>query len=103
MRWSRRTANRGARLAVLVAGVLVLPVALFADGDVQDQFYRHVEIKNKTFEPHLPGETVDHFTGTLSIVQEDLSLPGKAGLDLKIVRAYSSRIWGRTDIALDPE
>ena len=103
MRWSRRTANRGARLAVLVAGVLVLSVALFADGDVQDQFYRHVEIKNKTFEPHLPGETVDHFTGTLSIVQEDLSLPGKAGLDLKIVRAYSSRIWGRTDIALDPE
>src|SRR5262245_56819111 len=86
----------------LVGAALAVPAGVRAAGDVQDQFYRHVEVKNKTFEPHLPGETVDHFTGTLRIVQEDLSLPGKAGLDLRIVRAYSSRIWGRAD-ALDAE
>lgn len=67
-------------------------------GDVFDQFYRYVERKNRLFEPHLPGEVVDHFSGTLRIVQEDLSFPGKAGLDLRIVRTYSSRIWGRTDL-----
>ena len=90
-------------LAVVAAAMLALPAAAHADGDVQDQFYRHVEIKNKTVDPHLPGETVDHFTGTLRIVQEDLFLPGKAGLDLRVVRAYSSRIWGRTDgIDLEP-
>jgi RHS repeat-associated protein len=75
-------------------------MAIAADaGDVFDQFYRYVEIKNRTFEAHLPGETVDHFTGTLRIIQEDFSFPGKAGLDLKVIRAYSSRIWGRTDLA----
>jgi RHS repeat-associated protein len=84
-------------LSLLVASALAAPSAAFAAGDVQDQFYRHVEIKNKVFEAHLPGEVVDHFTGTLRILQEDLRLPGKAGLDLKIVRSYSSRIWGRTD------
>src|SRR5262245_8989433 len=86
----------------LVGAALAVPAGVRAAGDVQDQFYRHVEVKNKTFEPHLPGETVDHFTGSLRIVQEDLVLPGKAGLDLRIVRAYSSRIWGRAD-ALDAE
>jgi RHS repeat-associated protein len=90
------------RLAMLAAAALGLPAAVRGAGDVQDQFYRHVEVKNKTFEPHLPGETVDHFSGSLRIVQEDLRLPGKAGLDLRIVRAYSSRIWGRAD-ALDAE
>ena len=82
-------------LALLLAGVLAAPSEAFAAGDVQDQFYRHVEIKNKVLEPHLPGEVVDHFTGTLRILQEDLVLPGKAGLDLKIVRSYFSRISGR--------
>jgi RHS repeat-associated protein len=92
-----RSSRTPLSLAVLAAVALGLSAGAHADGDVQDQFYRHVEIKNKTFEAHLPGETVDHFTGTLRIVQEDLFLPGKGGLDLRIVRAYSSRIWGRAD------
>src|SRR5262249_29739130 len=36
-------------------------------------------------------------TGNLRIVQEDLFLPGKGGLDLHILRTYSSKIWGRSD------
>jgi RHS repeat-associated protein len=82
--------------------MLAWPAMARAAGDVHDQFYRYVETRNKTFDPHLPGEVVDHFSGTLRILQEDLLLPGKAGHDLRIVRAYSSRIWGRTDL-LDME
>jgi hypothetical protein len=67
-------------------------------GDVFDQFFRYVEIKSRAPDPHLPGETVDHFSGTLRIVQEDLTLPGKAGLDLHVVRTYSSKIRGRSDL-----
>jgi len=71
--------------------------SVLATSDVFDQFYRYVETKNKIIEPHLPGEVVDPFTGTLRIVQEDLFLPGRAGLDLRIIRTYSSKVWGRSD------
>ena len=84
-------------LVVILAGLFSLPSPA-QQGDVFDQFYRYVEVKNKAIEPHLPGESVDHFTGTLRIVQEDMFLPGKAGLDLRIIRTYSSRIWGRSDL-----
>jgi hypothetical protein len=32
-----------------------------ADGDVFDQFFRYLEIKNRDIDPHLPGETIDYF------------------------------------------
>lgn len=66
-------------------------------GDVYDQFFRYTESENKVLFQERPGETVDPFTGNLRIVQQDLALPGKAGLDLHIVRSYSSKIWGRAD------
>jgi RHS repeat-associated protein len=74
----------------------------WAAGDVFDQFFRYVEVKNRVIEPHLPGETIDHFTGNLTVVHEDMSFPGIAGLDLQIIRTYSSKIWGRSDL-LDSE
>jgi hypothetical protein len=53
MRRRRRgVVRRG--LALLLAGVLAAPSGAFAAGDVQDQFYRHVEIKNKVLEPPTP-------------------------------------------------
>jgi len=67
-------------------------------GDTFDQFFRYVEVKNKVIESHLPGETVDHFSGNLRIVQEDMAFPGQGGLDLRIMRVYSSKIWGRSDL-----
>src|SRR5262249_21647270 len=87
-------------VAVLVSTLLAFPGTALAQGkgDVFDQFFRYVELKTRSLEPHLPGETVDHFTGTLRIVQEDLALPGKAGLDLHVIRTYSSKIWGRSDL-----
>jgi RHS repeat-associated protein len=65
-------------------------------GDVFDQFNRYVATWESGSQA-LPGESVDPFTGTLRIQQEDVSLPGAAGLDLKLVRTYSSKIWGRAD------
>src|SRR5947209_8524514 len=61
------------------------------NGDVFDQFFRYTEVKNRAIEPHLPGEIIDHFTGNLRIIHEDLFLPGQGGLDLHILRTYSSK------------
>jgi hypothetical protein len=77
----------------------LLSSSLAQNGEAFDQFYRYVEVKNKDIRPHLPGETIDHFTGNLSIVQEDMSFPGKGGLDLRIIRTYSSKIWQRSDVS----
>jgi hypothetical protein len=41
----------------------------------------------------LPFERVDMITGDLNLVFEDLALPGAAGMDLRIVRAYSRNSW----------
>lgn len=46
---------------------------------------------------NAPLERIDPFSGNLSIVQTDIELPGNGGLDLKIMRFYSSAIWGRRD------
>jgi len=42
-------------------------------------------------------ESVDPYSGYLSLVHTDLHLPGNGGLDLNIVRSYHSAIWGRRD------
>lgn len=88
---------------VVVAAVLIYsPCPTFGQenqphGDVFDQFFRYTEPENRAQFQELPGETVDPFTGTLTIVRKDLVLPGKAGLDLVIMRTYGSKIWGRSD------
>lgn len=87
------------RIAFALTLVGTLAAGNSPAADVFDQFYRYVESKNKRIEPHLPGERIDHFTGNLSISQEDLALPGKGGLDLRIIRTYSSKIWQRSDVA----
>src|SRR6266404_916164 len=74
--------------SVLAVGAVVVcgSEPALAAGDVLDQFFRYTEGEHRVFAQELPGETVDPFTGTLRIVQTDLVLPGKAGLDLKIIR-----------------
>jgi RHS repeat-associated protein len=87
-------------VGVAVLGVLALPVAAHGDvqfGDVLDQFFRFTEKENRVQVPQLDGESVDPFSGNLRIVRSDLKLPGKAGLDLEIVRTYSSKVWARAD------
>jgi hypothetical protein len=42
-------------------------------------------------------DRVDPFSGYLHINMVDVHLPGRAGLDLKVQRYYSSNIWRRVD------
>jgi hypothetical protein len=91
----------------LLALAVAVPSAARAQqqstSDVFDQFFRFGDTAHKVYAQEAPGETVDPFTGTLRIVQEDLALPGKGGLDLHIVRTYSSKIWARADLLdMDP-
>jgi RHS repeat-associated protein len=91
------------QLALMVIALFSLVERVQAAGDVFDQFFRYTEKEHKAFFQDTPGETVDPFTGILRIVHEDLFLPGKAGLDLRIVRTYNSKIWGRADqLDLEP-
>ena len=41
----------------------------------------------------VAGEAVDPFSGSLSIVETDLVLPGNAGLDVRVQRVYGSAIY----------
>jgi len=91
------TTSRPASILLAMSCMLAASAARAA-GDVFDQFFRYTEREHKVYFAELPGETVDPFTGTLSIVQTDLVLPGKAGLDVRVVRSYSSKIWGRSDL-----
>jgi hypothetical protein len=75
------------------------PGIAFAQSDVFDQFFRYAEVSHSVSYPGVPEESVDPFSGTLHILQTDIVLPGKGGFDLRLVRSYSSRIWGRTDDA----
>ena len=60
-----------------------------------DQF-----ISERTTSPFQQvSESIDPFTGNLNLLHTDIILPGDGGLDLKIQRAYNSRIWGRKDIS----
>jgi len=89
------------RTIVLAAAVLTFSGSVQAQeqhGDVFDQFFRYTEKENRAFFSEMPGETIDPFTGTLQLVKQDLVLPGKGGLDLRIVRSYSSKVWGRADL-----
>src|SRR6266568_459897 len=55
-----------------------------------DQFFQMAEPLQRQLYRSAPDEYVDPFSGTLRIVHTDLVLPGKAGLDLRLVRSYSS-------------
>src|SRR5690242_17747543 len=59
-------------LRLAVAASLLAPQCAIAAVNVFDPFLRYREDEQKVFFQQLPNETVDPFTGTLSIVQEDL-------------------------------
>jgi hypothetical protein len=95
---------RKARVRIFLVAAFALTSSITAKqaaaaSDVFDQSFRYAEAEHKEFYDGMPDETIDPFSGTLHIVQTDVMLPGKAGHDLRIVRSYSSKIWGRTDEA----
>ena len=93
-----RAALLGLTALALVALATTASAVENPPGDIFDPFFRSSEDEHKVFSEGINGDQVDPFTGTLRIVQEDLVLPGRAGHDLRIVRTYSSKLWGRTDL-----
>ena len=70
----------------------------WAQYDEFDPFFRHNDLgENKVVFNEGPVEQINFFNGNLHLVHTDLHLPGKNGLDLRIQRSYSSRVWGRVD------
>lgn len=78
---------------VLCAGVARAQTG--SPDDVFDPFFRYVEPRGRASAMPVQDESVDLFTGTLKINHVEFSFPGKAGLDLTVVRSYSSRLWNR--------
>src|ERR1043166_145772 len=48
---------------------------------------------NRAYFSQLPYEHIDPLSGNLILTFTDLSLPGPAGLDLRIQRTYNSHFW----------
>ncbi len=90
-------------MSVLTAGPRVQAQTGTPLSDVFDQFFRFPDPERKVVFEEVPGETIDLFSGNLSLIQRDLVLPGKAGLDFAVTRTYGSKIWGRSDLlAMEP-
>ena len=91
----------------LIRGVLVVsllcfasfPSLLFAADPDRDPFYTQGHYLTTGPSPDSVYESVDPFSGFLTLVHTDLVLPGNGGLDVRIMRTYNSGIWGRRDIA----
>jgi YD repeat-containing protein len=85
--------------ALQVMFALAAAARASAQSDVLDPFWRYTGSDPRQLFTGVPGESIDLFSGTVHLVNTDLVLPGKAGLDLRVTRSYSSRIWMRTDDA----
>lgn len=86
-------------LLVLLSVISVTPKTLLAADPSLDPFYSMGHPSGGSSSPESVDESVDPFSGHLSLVHTDLYLPGNGGLDLKIMRTYSSSIWGRRDVS----
>lgn len=62
-----------------------------------DPFFRQADAGAHEAFAGLPGETIDLFSGTLHLAQVDIALPGKAGLDVRVQRTYTSKLSLRSD------
>ena len=82
-----------------LAMALAWPTVSSAQTEVFDQFYKMPDPRTQVGETSAAGEKIDLFTGTLTLTHVDLDLPGRSGLDLAIVRSYSSKVWQRIDAA----
>ena len=75
--------------------IFSIPLA-FAD-PLQDPFYNQgQEVFNAPIFNDVK-ENIDLFSGNLSLTYTDAHFPGNGGLDLTLIRTYSSAIWGRRD------
>lgn len=70
-----------------------IPLALAEP--MQDPFYTQGQETLNAPPIHSINENVDPLSGNLNISHTDAHLPGNGGLDLTLIRRYSSAIWGR--------
>ena len=79
--------------------ILLSSPSLLLAADGKDPFYT-LGSSTPGVPSHLSvSEHIDPFSGFLTLVHTDISLPGNGGLDLNIIRTYSSHIWGRRDVS----
>src|SRR5687767_4038605 len=105
--WAQRSILRAALCATVIACTApnLLPAARAQEPSTYDDpFYK---LKGESNVSQLQRgttffgvtESIDPFTGNLSLVHTDIHLPGNGGFDLLIRRSYNSRIWGRRDVS----
>jgi YD repeat-containing protein len=88
MRFDTFPGSLAAFAAALVVAVLACDVA-----HAQSPFKPGSAKSGRSLDSAMPNEAVDPFSGTLSIVETDLVLPGNAGLDVRVQRVYTSAIY----------
>lgn len=75
-----------------ILAILTCFTFFFVSAQEQLELYDNPYLdKSRIYDVGQIGDVVDPFSGTLKVVQTDLSIPGNGGLDLEIVRLYSSR------------
>lgn len=80
------------RSSTTIALALVLVTSGGGPAEAQSPF-KTGSSSGRALDSAMPNEAVDPFSGTLSIVETDLVLPGNAGLDVRVQRVYSSAIY----------
>ena len=87
---SGRQTRRG-----LVAVLAIIGVAFVTAANAEDVVFDARGFQqNRPYFSQLPYEHIDPLTGNLVLTFTDLVLPGNANFDLKIQRAYNSKIYG---------
>lgn len=68
-----------------------IPAIVQADYDAQSDYYSEPGInKNRDYVAGALEENIDPFTGALNLSYTDIFIPGPGGMDLRLVRSYSS-------------
>ncbi len=81
-------------LVPVVAALATVTLALTpTESSAQSPFTSGAPASGRALDATLPNEAVDPFSGSLSIVETDLVLPGNAGLDVRVQRVYNSAIY----------
>ncbi|MEO0444388.1 MAG: DUF6531 domain-containing protein, partial [Pseudomonadota bacterium] len=71
-------------------GCLIISSLAFANTEIPDYYDEPGHSPFRQSGQQLLGDNVDPFSGQLSIAHTDFFIPGDGGLDLSIIRSYSS-------------
>lgn len=90
--WNRRYnvsfGNQSCRLRLV--GLLVYLASSMATASTTDYYEEPGYQPERTYEIGMAQETIDPFSGRLSLSYTDIAIPGPAGLDVLVQRVYSA-------------